>query len=100
MQYAGTYTLIAKPDPKNLFLYWTITGASTNTATNAAKIIFTVATNVTVKATFGTNMFLTEAGQYNGLFYPTGTVAHQSAGFLSASITTNLAYSGKVLLSG
>ena len=101
MQYGVAYTLTAKPTAQNLFQYWSglsgITGAS---STNSAKFTFTVTNTVAATVSFATNQFFDQAGAYNGLFYPTNGATHQSAGFINATITTGLTYSGKVLLAG
>ena len=39
-------------------------------------------------------------GQFNGLFYETNGVAQASSGFLTINVTTNLSYTGQLLLDG
>ena len=90
-----TYTITAVPSSGYVFSNWSGTvSAITN------KLVFALQTNETLTATFVPNPFTAVAGAYNGLFYDTNGITHQSAGFFTATLTSNLTYSGSLKLAG
>src|SRR3982751_5107564 len=56
--------------------------------------------NMVLHASFIPNPFIPVAGNYQGLVFNSGNVAHQSSGFFNATVTSAGTYSGKVLLGG
>ena len=89
------YTLTAKPGKGNLFGDW-----SGSTSSMSAKLTFLMDTNYSLTATFGSNLFPTVQGSYNGLFYDTNDFQQASAGFLTLKVGSSGASSGKLLLNG
>jgi len=89
------YTLVAQPDPKNLFGIWT--GSFTEVRTT---LDFNMETNTAFTAIFASNLFPYAKGVYNGIFYDTNQVQQQSSGFLTLTLGDLGAYSGKMLMNG
>jgi hypothetical protein len=113
VQYGSNYTLTAKATAHNKFIRWvswsgvTInSNVITKTATNlwpatSNAISFKVTTNATIAVEFDTNLFWNAAGTYNGLIVSTNlNASHTNVGFVTATVTTNLTYSGKIMLAG
>lgn len=101
VQWGSTYTMTASPKSRILFTGWSgLSGLTTTNSTNSLVLKFKVTTNVVGVANFATNNFFDAAGTYNGLFYDTNGVDFASAGSIKVSITTNLAYSGSLVLAG
>jgi hypothetical protein len=61
---------------------------------------FVMQSNLVLQANFITNPFTAVAGIYNGLFYETNEVAHESSGFFTMNVTRKGGYSGKLSLDG
>jgi len=91
----STYTVTAKPNTGNTFTGWT-----GDLTANAAKLPFTMQSNLVLHANFIPNPFIPVAGVYQGLFYDTNGANHQSSGFLNAKVTSTGRYSAKILLAG
>jgi len=89
------YTLTAKPGKGHLFGDWSGSNSSLN-----PKLTFMMGTNHSLTATFGTNLFPTVQGSYNGLFYNTNDFQQANAGFLTLKVGSSGASSGKLLLNG
>ena len=91
----STFTLTVKPGAGYIFAGWT-----GDYSGDAPTVKFTMLTNMTLQANFIPNPFIPVAGVYQGLFYDTNGAAHQSSGFVNATITSAGAYSAKVFLAG
>ncbi len=91
----ASFTITAKPSIGNIFTGWT--GDFT---TNVAVLKFTMQSNLMLQANFIPNPFIPVAGVYQGLFYDTNGAAHQSSGFLKATVTSAGSYTTKILLAG
>ncbi len=101
VQYGTTYTLVAKPAARNLFVNWSgPSGLVTTNSTNSTTFKFTPTNTVALTVTFATNNFFGQAGDYNGLFSQANGATHDSSGFLKLTVTTNMTYSGKTLFNG
>lgn len=95
LEVGRNYTLTAKPAKNNLFADW-----SGSVSTLTPKLTFEMDTNVTLTATFGTNLFPAVQGTYNGLFSDTNDFQQASAGFVTIKVGKTGTSSGKVLLNG
>ncbi len=89
------YQVTALPGANYVFTGWSGDVASTNAA-----LAFFMQTNLLIEAGFVTNPFAPVSGIYSGLFADTNGVAHQSAGFLGATIKNNGAFTGKISVDG
>jgi hypothetical protein len=90
------YTVTALPAAGNVFSNWT--GSLTS---HANPLTFQMVSNMTLVATFSSNIFLASAGVYNGLFYASNEVDVFSAGMIqNLTLRTNGSYSGRLLLAG
>ena len=95
LEVGRTYTLTATAAKRNFFTGW-----SGEIATNVAKLIFRMQTNLVLQANFVTNPFVATKGAYNGLFYTAGTIQHESSGFFTATVAESGAFSARATLAG
>jgi hypothetical protein len=95
LQVGANFTVTAKPGVGFIFAGWTIGVAADN-----PKLTFTMQSNLVLQANFIPNPFLPAVGTYQGLFYDTNTLAHQSAGLLTAKLSGSGGFSGKLLSAG
>jgi hypothetical protein len=98
VQWGSACSVVAAPGKNFVLVGWT--GSIT---TNVATVKFSPTNNMTLTATFTTNLFTGLAGNYNGLFSgtnATGTNLAQSGGYLMLAVTTNQTYSGKIYVGG
>ena len=95
LEVGRNYTLTAKPGKGYLFGDWSGSNSSLN-----PKLTFMMDRDYSLTATFGTNLFPTVQGSYNGLFYDTNDFQQASAGFLTLKVGKTGASSGKLLLNG
>ena len=86
----ATYTVTAKPAPKQIFVGWT-----GDVVSDKAKLTFLMHTNMTLTAEFIPNPFIPIAGVYQGLFSDTN-VAQQSSGFLSGTLLNSGLFNGRL----
>ncbi len=94
--YVGrNYSISAVAGTGQLFSNWT--GTYT---TNNKIMTFRMLSNVIVQANFVTNLFIPRAGTYNGLFFETNAVNHESSGSFKLVLTSAGAYSGQFFLLG
>ena len=108
VQYGSNYAVTAKAAAHSLFVKWAgwsgvtlSTNGTTNTWKAAASTIqFRVTNNVVLTSEVDFNRFWDCAGTYYGLFYHSKAYSHTNCGFITTTITTNLAYSSKVVLGG
>jgi hypothetical protein len=94
----ANYTVTAKPGVGQVFSNWTDVD-SVQIATTAA-LTFTMQSNMVLQANFVPNPFIPVAGTYQGLFYDTNGVAHQSSGFFNVTVTSSGSYTAKIMLAG
>ncbi len=95
LEIGKTYKVTAVAGPEYAFSNWTGTvSASTNVLT------FLMQSNTVLNAIFIENPFIPVRGIYHGLFFDTNGITHESAGFFRVTVTTNLTWSGYLLLDG
>jgi hypothetical protein len=90
------YTLVATPQPGNLFSNWIVSGM---VATNPT-LHFTMCSNLAITANFVTNFFVPASGVYGGLFCETNGVCWQSAGLFNLKLAPSGVFSGRISLAG
>ncbi|HZL44116.1 MAG TPA: Ig-like domain-containing protein [Verrucomicrobiae bacterium] len=90
-----TVSVTARPGPSSIFAGWT----GDLTAETAA-LRFSMQSNMVLQANFIPNPFTPVSGVYQGLFFHTNAVAHESSGFLNATISHAGSYTAKVVLAG
>ena len=95
LEVGRTYTLTATAAKRNFFTGW-----SGEIATNVAKLIFRMQTNLVLQANFVTNPFVAAKGAYNGLFYEAGDIQHETSGFFTTTIMESGAFSARATLAG
>jgi Calx-beta domain/Bacterial Ig domain/Divergent InlB B-repeat domain/Putative binding domain, N-terminal len=95
LEVGRTYTLIATPPKRNFFTGW-----SGGIATNVAKLIFQMQTNLVLQANFVTNPFVATKGTYNGLFFDEDAIRHDNSGFFTATVAESGAFSARATLAG
>ena len=88
-------TLSASADPGSTFAGWT-----GDIASDASALSFTMRSNLVLQANFIPNPFAPVAGIYQGLFYDTNEVAHQSSGFFNGKLTSAGKLSAKLVIAG
>ena len=89
------FKVTAKPGLGDIFAGWT-----GDIVTDVASLSFTMQSNLTLQANFIPNPFIPVAGTYQGLFFDTNSVAHQSSGFWNATVTSAGNYTAKIILAG
>lgn len=89
------YTVTAIPGAGFIFSNWT--GGLYSTS---AKLSFIMESNLLLQANFVTNPFIGAAGTFNGLFFETNGVRHESSGSLTMKVTATGGYSGKLMAAG
>lgn len=89
------FTLRAKPASGSIFAGW-----SGDLVTNATLLKFTMQTNLLLQANFIPNPFIPVAGIYQGLFFDTNGVTHQSSGFVNVTVTSAGSYTARIILAG
>jgi len=97
VQWGKSYSATAQPGRNYVLVGW-----SGDLTTNGATVTFSPTNNLSLTATFTTNLFLGFGGTYNGLFSGTngGTNLAQSGGYLTMTVTTNQTYTGKIYVQG
>ena len=95
LEVGRTYTLTATPAARNFFTGW-----SGGIATNIAKLVFQMQTNLVLHANFVTNPFVATKGTYNGLFFAQDAIRHDNSGFFTATIAESGAFSARATLAG
>jgi hypothetical protein len=98
------YEVAAVPASDSLFAGWTFVTPAGTTASDQKIASFLMESNLSIIATFDSNIFLGASGSYNGLFMVSNSVSavtEETAGILgSLVIRTNGIYSGKLWLQG
>lgn len=89
------YTITAMPGVGQVFSNWT-EGIFTNTA----RLSFIMQPDLVLQANFVPNPFIPVKGIYNGLFYDTNDILHESSGFFTATLTDRATYTARLLLGG
>lgn len=101
LEIAKIYRMTAVAGSNYVFTNWTrVIAGATNFFSNTNILDFVMQSNLVLNANFIANPFTPVAGIYNGLFYETNGVTHQSAGFFTLKTTSKLTFSGKLLLDG
>lgn len=95
LQIGSTYTVTAKPLTGHIFAGWT-----GDVIANTAVLTFTMQSNLVLQANFIPNPFAPVAGVYQGLFYNTNDVEHESSGFVSATVSTAGKFTAKLYIAG
>ncbi len=91
----GRYTMTAIPSPGFIFSNWV-----GSVIAEKAALTFTMQSNFVLQANFVTNPFPRNIGTYQGLFYDTNEVAHESSGSFSATVTSLGAFTAKIQMAG
>lgn len=89
------YTVTALPSKSNLFAGW-----SGDIDSAAAKLTFTMASNLVLNARFVTNPFIPQRGAYTGLFAESAAVFHETSGYFAAKLKDSGAFSGSLKRGG
>jgi hypothetical protein len=91
----ANYKITAKPAAGWIFAGWT-----GDVPSDASALTFLMRSNLVLQANFIPNPFIPSAGTYQGLFYGTNGVTHESSGFFSAAIKSGGSFSAKIQLGG
>ena len=89
------YHLLAVPGTGFVFSNWT--GQASG---NAPALGFLMESNMVLQANFVPNPFLRIAGTFNGLFFETNALRHESSGDFRLRVTTSGSYSARLRLAG
>jgi hypothetical protein len=89
------YRLVATPAAGYLFSNWTGTVSS-----SAPTLSFLMQSNMSLQAHFVPNPFLRVSGTYNGLFFETNGVRHESSGDFRLRVTSSGTYKATLRLAG
>jgi len=93
--------LTAVPGRNQIFVNWLSGTNVPYTNTTSPTLKFIMASNMVVQANFKTNVFLSAAGAYSGLFAPTNGPREQTnSGFIEFNVTSTGSMSGKINLAG
>jgi uncharacterized repeat protein (TIGR02543 family) len=95
LEIGKSYSLTAVPAAGHLLSNWVGSVYS-----DKAVLTFVMASNFTITAQFALNPFLTSKGTYNGLFYESSGVLHDSSGFLKLTVTDKGAFSASLVGAG
>jgi hypothetical protein len=99
LEIGKTYTVTAKPDPKNVFVDWVASGGQ-SFVSNQAFLKFTMSSGLVLQADFSTNVFLAAQGTYRGLFAPAGSRRQTNSGSFLLNVTGTGTVSGTLDLAG
>ncbi|MEP6662594.1 MAG: autotransporter-associated beta strand repeat-containing protein [Verrucomicrobiota bacterium] len=88
-----SYTVTAIPGFTNAFSNW-----SGGVESTEPELTFVMQSNLVLRATFVSAPLLT--GVYNGLFYESEVMRHESSGFFTFKVSKKRAFSGKILIDG
>jgi hypothetical protein len=91
----ASLTMTARPGSGQVFAGW-----SGDVAANTAALKFVMQSNMMLQANFAPNPFTPVTGTYQGLFYVTTGPAHESSGFLNATLSSSGAFSARIMLAG
>lgn len=95
LEVARGYRLVATPGTGYSFSNWTGQASGILPALD-----FLMQSNMTVQANFVPNPFLRVGGTYNGLFFETNEVRHESSGDLRLKVSASGRYSASLRLAG
>jgi hypothetical protein len=97
VQWGKSYHATAQPGVDMVLVGW-----SGSIVTNTVTVNFSPTNNMTLTATFTTNLFIGYQGTYSGLFSGPvgGTNLAQTGGYLTLRVTTNQTYTGKIYAQG
>lgn len=91
------YTVTAKPGAGQILSNWVDGDEVLGTA---AKLTFTMQSNMVLVANFVANPFTPIVGGYQGLFYDTNGPEHESSGFVNLTLGGSGSYSASVIVAG
>jgi hypothetical protein len=89
------YRLLATPGSGYVFSNWTGTASG-----SAPTLNFLMQSNTSLEAHFVPNPFLRVSGTYNGLFFETGGMRHESSGDFRLRVTSSGNYKATLRLAG
>jgi len=89
--FGKSYSVTAKPATGQVFAGWTGSIVSSSTT-----LKFLLTSNMVLQANFIPNPYVPVSGAYNGLFFEDEGIRPESAGFVTASLTSGGSYSGKL----
>jgi hypothetical protein len=95
LEIGKSYTLTAVPGTGHLLSNWVGSVYSENPI-----LTFVMGSNFNLRAQFEANPFLPVKGDYNGLFFETSGVLHDSSGFLKLTVTDRGSFSASLLCAG
>ncbi len=89
------YKITGVPVVSNIFTAWT-----GDLYSEVAAWSFVMRSNLTLTANFMPNPYIPAQGTYQGLFYESNGVAHQSSGFLKQTLTSGGSFTATILSGG
>jgi len=95
LEIGKSYTITALPATGHLLSNWVGSVYSEKPA-----LTFVMGSNFNLRAQFEANPFVPTKGDYNGLFFETSGVLHDSSGFLKLSVTDRGSFSASLLCAG
>ena len=95
LEVARVYRLTATPGTGYVFSNWTGQASGTLPTLN-----FLMVTNMVLQANFVPNPFLRVSGTFNGLYFETNAVRHESSGDVRLRVNTSGRYSAVLRLAG
>jgi len=96
LQNGKSYTMTAKPAFNYVFYKWTDNAG--NTLATVPGFTFVVQSNLTVRANFIVNPFVSLTGPFAGLFYDTNNIATTNSGFFSITLASAGSFTAKIQL--
>jgi hypothetical protein len=95
LELGKTYKITGVPAVSNIFTAWT-----GDLYSEVAAWSFVMRSNLTLTANFRPNPYFDAQGTYQGLFFESNGVAHQSSGFFKQTLTSSGSFTATVLSGG
>jgi hypothetical protein len=95
LEIGTSFTVVAKPGIGSVFDGW-----SGDLSSPGVSLTFVMQSNLVLQANFVPNPFAPATGIYQGLFYDTNGVTHQSSGFFNGTVSGSGAFTAKVTIAG